>query len=474
MQQRGPRIALWGLYDVDGYADCLDARIFDYELTRRLPHTRVDIFAPVARALPANALRAPSPLGRYTAMRQADFAERYDLVAVGGEVIHGRADEYERLYGPGTALDPSWFFIEGLGDELERRCAVAWHAVGVPFELDEEESQRVEDALDSKAYVSVRDELSLERLAATGSRQEVAVVPNTALLVRRVMSDEVLEKRLAYIRLLEWYPPRKPPLVVQGDDSLLPHVGAIAVALEQVRRREPIVLLDLCPAKGNRSFSKGLKEALGDEAYRLDELATVEDLAAAIGNAGAFLGSSAAGVSTALAFGVPALHLAPDRLSSVQVAKAVTTLVGQSEPAPKDELLARLDTHFDILAELAERSWRERLGERGDPTATAAAFGRALAEAEEHTDLLLRAYETRGARLVAERLRFAELADARAASAETGRTEELMLRNAELENQLQLLDAAEGAARSERDALAAEVERLHTELETRRRGESGA
>jgi hypothetical protein len=64
-----------------------------------------------------------------------------------------------------------------------------------------------------------------------------------------------------------------------------------------------------------------------------------------------------------------------------------------------------------------------------------------------------------------ERLRAAELQDALDRPRKEGELARLRIENAELTNRVQLLDAAEAAARAERDALAAELAALREDLQ---------
>src|SRR5207244_11510504 len=119
-------------------------------------------------------------------------------------------------------------------------------------------------------------------------------------------------------------------------------------------------------------------------AFRLPAIASLEDIAAAIANARAFVGTSTQGRSTALAFGVPTWPL-----------EANSALA--SEPSVDERMRTNLqhevDAELDELAAIAERSWSDRIA-ASEPTP--AELAQALSDSDERYAALLRAHEARG------------------------------------------------------------------------------
>ena len=489
----GPRVGIWGTFDLADYGTLLQPRIFERELRRRLPHARIYPYAPLGAEHPIamDGGRPAAPLGAWTPARRAQLAEQLDLVAVGGsDVIHVRDDLHRDAYAeaaPEAAsdLEPSRFFVDGLGAELERHCAVAWHAVGVPFELDAAEATRVREALASKRYVSVSDAISRERLRATGTEHEVALVPDPIVLVARLVPAETLRKRLDYLRAVGGYPAEERPLVLQGSAAVAGHVEQIARAVSEAAQHHPglpIVLAALAPVQGDAEFADTLASRIEGPVYRLPAEVTLEDLVAAIANARAFVGSSLHGYLTSLAFGVPGALVrasgpsaldafgepvgdhAVDVRDAARFAERIAALL-RGEPAVDAGAIRALadtvDEHFDALAELAEESWSERLALSAD--ADAAELARALAEAERRHDALLRAYAARGERLLMERLRVAEMLDAMEGEECASVRLQALLELAEARNRLETLDAERAAVRFERDQARADLERVRAE-----------
>ena len=384
--RRRPRLGAWGGYDVENYGDALFPRILQRELSRRLPVATLRLYAPLGeeRALTMNAGWPIRSLGRATGERRRDLAAELDLVIVGGgELIHVHDFVFAVAYGlPPDSLDgrrPSDFFIDGLGPDEERACPVAWHGVGVPFDLDPALAERVRRALAGRPYVSVRDERSRARLLAAGVDREIAVVPDSALLLPRLLPPRQLARRLAELRSLGRYPAAGRPLVVQGHVGLAPHAHELAAAIEARRGDRPVVLVSTFPQAGDERLADALEPLLGTKVFRLPSPAPLEDVAAAIGGGDAFVGTSLHGAITAFAFGRPLLMVNLDGRSKIDgfaesvglagaVAHSVDELHARLGPAlarghPAGILAAhqaRLDAHFDRLASIARRAHERR------------------------------------------------------------------------------------------------------------------
>jgi polysaccharide pyruvyl transferase WcaK-like protein len=394
-----PRIALWGTFDVDNYGDHLFPRVAGAELGRRLPGAVVGAFSPYGRLHPTglDGGRAAAPLGPWSPERARQLAAAHHLVVVGGgELIHLNDPMLAPVYGA-TAdelrrMAPSRWFVEGLGPELEADCPVVWHGVGVPWAPGAEEARRLRGALAGRPYVTVRDRHSARRLAEAGVECTIEVVPDSALLVDRIMPVESLRARLGGLRDRGGYPgPGSPVLAVQGCDLMVPHVDEVATAVAHWRAVRPggeVVVVETGRCRGDGLFADALERALTPgRVWRLAEGATVEDLAGAIVGAEMFLGSSLHGAITALAYGRPFVLLnlmgeakldgfgdltGLDRCvvhSADEIPGTLDAALAAGPAAP--ELLAALerslDRHFDRLAALAAERAEARPGVEDDP-----------------------------------------------------------------------------------------------------------
>lgn len=426
-----PRVAIWGTFDVANYGDLLFPRIFELEMRRRLPEADIRSFAPLGHLhpVPLDGGFLAESLTPWHQERAAHLAEQLDMIAIGGgEIIHTHDELYRHWYGEtDESVQPSQLFIETLGADHETQCPVVWHAVGIPFDFDPAEAARVRTAVERRPYLAVRDEVSRGRLRAAGVTAAVDVIPDSALLLDRLFSPDVLKRRLRFLRAIGAYPEGTPPLVIQGSGGMLPVVDAVAKAVTAVLNDEasdpvPLVLLETGPCHDDGAFADALASRLPSRIYRVGDGATVEDVAAAIVHARAVAGVSLHAAITAFTYGVPHailnlvnftklagfaslggyddLHVTmPD-----DVEQALQRILARAKPqTPPAELAARVDAHFDRLAELASRSAAARTETANNSPLDA------LRRLEARYEALLRAHETRGARLVEERLRFSAL-----------------------------------------------------------------
>ena len=402
-----PRIGIWGRFDAFRFEDLVSAWILEHELRRRLPEAHIQMYAPLerGRAPARDGGFAVADLGDWTPGRTKDLAQALDCAVVAGDLFSG---------GDGSLAS---FLVEGLGPELEKGCPVAWSAVGVEFELDPEEGARIRKALAFRTDVSVRDEASRERLRRVGVEAEVTVVPDPLLLLPRAFPPDLLARRLAYLRHMEWYPRSAAPLVVQGTRTFADRGESfgkvLATALE--RLQVPVVLLELDAGSGEAEFLDAVSQDLSSPTFRLPPEASSSDLVAALSHARAFVGASRRAAVACGAFGVPSLQLEtliPARARRRRDAAAdVVPAVRRLLETPRGEGIdpaeeSKLGAHFDRLAGIAASAVADRLRRRGDGTETLLAR---LRENERLLESWREAYSARAQQVVGERLVFAAL-----------------------------------------------------------------
>jgi polysaccharide pyruvyl transferase WcaK-like protein len=377
------RVAICGTFDVDNYGDHLFPRIATLELDRRIPGVSVESWSPYGwlHPTPLDDGQPASPLGPWTPGRAQAFADAYDCVMVGGgEIIHLNDPLLAPVYGTSPAeleaLGPSRCFVESVGAARERRCPVIWHAVGVPVEPDPAQGRRLAGALRGRARVAVRDHDSERRLRAGGVTGEISVVPDSGLLLDRVLDEAQLRSRLDGLRRRRCYP-TGPALVLQGCDLLEAHADRIAAAvhhhLDNLAGAPPdIVLLETGRCRADSRFADALAQRLTPRpTWRLPPDAGVADIAAAVWGGVGFAGSSLHGSITSLVFGRPFVVVDPERepkLAGFAALAGVTDRLvrdladlpaalaaGLRAPVPQPSvaaLVARVDGHFDAVAEI--------------------------------------------------------------------------------------------------------------------------
>jgi polysaccharide pyruvyl transferase WcaK-like protein len=406
-----PRVALVGTFDVDNFGDHLFPRIAIRELEARLPGITVDCYSPLGplhptrfRASPpagGNASPSIHPRGPWFPSRLDRFAEAYDALLVGGgELLHLNDPLLSGFYGADPAeidlVQPSRWFLEGLGGRREERCTVLWNAIGVPYDLTAEQSERVRDALRSRLPAVVRDPFSRDRLLAAGVTPPVDVVPDSGFLVDRLFGAERLSSRIASLRSRRAFP-TAPALVVQGCDLLVPFAAAIATEVGRLAHElglEP-VLLETGRCRGDGDFADAVAShfaATRTAHCRVPADADLDDVAAVVSSGALFVGSSLHGAITALVHRRPFVVLNLGDESKLRGFGRVVGLEGAviestgalgaaaraawaaSAAGALDPILtglqAAVDRHFDdVAAVVAEGAARRAPDERPRPSA---------------------------------------------------------------------------------------------------------
>ena len=323
---------------------------------------------------------AAEPFGPRSERRLTRLATDLDCVVIGGgEIIHTNDDALALAYGVDAdelaRMEPSGWFIEGLGPDLEPAVPVVWHAVGVPFDPSPDDAGRLGAALARRDYIAVRDELSRDRLQRAGVGRPIEVVPDSALLLSRVLPPDVLARRVEQLRATGSYPVDGGALVVQGNRELVEHApqlaGVIGRWLDDHPEMRP-VLIETGACRGDGDFADALEAELARPVQRLPAGSPVEDIAAAIAGAALFAGSSLHGSITALVYGRPyvVLNLAEEskldgfalltggadvvaRKPEEAEAALVTAMAREPDAALVRALQDRVDAHFDLIAAIA-------------------------------------------------------------------------------------------------------------------------
>ncbi|HEV2310601.1 MAG TPA: hypothetical protein VGU73_08765 [Acidimicrobiia bacterium] len=417
-------LGLWGRFDVDDFDELVVARVTEAELGRRLPEWRIHRYAPVGYPHPITLDGTPaSALGRWSDERLADLAAALDFVVVAGASVLDLDDAraaavYDLPPEQAAEVLPSWFFVEGLGADLEAATPVAWSAVRLKATPSDEEGVRLGAALRHRSYVSVADDASRAALEACGVDTAIHVVGDPALLAADVIPAPVLARRLAYLRGIAALPAEGdgPAIVVEDHPALVPLAPMISRAVDEVAAHAAVSpVLAVAHLAGPRSgdLTAALTATSNRTVIRLPRETVLEDLCAALASSFGFVGVSPTCAAAAAGFGRPYGLIAAQRdlpAAETPTGEPRRLVYGDQPDSPGDLAAAliepppgkALDTataaigdHFDRLASLATEVTR-----RPSPAATE--------DGELDRQLLERALAARGRQLVAERLAFAD------------------------------------------------------------------
>ena len=383
-----PVIAHIGALDLASYGDQLYPLVASHELAKRLDDVQVVPFGPVGSVGPGASSWA---LGPWSEHRARTLAARATLVLCGGgEVVHGDGSIYGPFYGLAARdvvdLGIDRWFLDVLG-AAEQSCPVAWHGVGVPAALDPATAARVRRALGSRALVAVRDEQSRRLLEAAGVERDIAVVPDSALLLPRVLPGAELDRWRKRLQADGQFPPDgpEPVIVVQGNHTMAGLAPALATALDEIVPGFRIATVATSPCHDDHVFVTKLADHARSRIWSVPEDAPLEAVAAAVAGADCFLGVSLHGAITAFAYGRPFASLDPFGQAKLRGfaeligwPQARTSDVGEAvrragrraagdevPPATLPTLQARIDAHFDLVAELTAANSERRLDPLG-------------------------------------------------------------------------------------------------------------
>jgi polysaccharide pyruvyl transferase WcaK-like protein len=369
-----PTIVHIGAFDLASYGDQIFPLVAAHELRSRLGDVTVLPFTPLGSVGSGTGTWA---LGPWSTERAAAVAGRASLVLCGGgEIVHGDGGVYAPFYGidpdDAATLQVDRWFLEVLGP-AEARCPVVWHGAGVPADLDDRTAARIRAAVANRAVVTVRDEASRRRLAAAGVERQVDVVPDSALLLPRVLPPDRLASWRERLRAEGRYPDRGPVVVVQGNHTMSGYAAGVAGALRAGLPDAQVVTVAVSPCHDDGTYATNVVRALDGPSWTIPEDAPFEAVAAAIAGADCFLGVSLHGAITARAYGRP--HVTFDPFAQAKLA-GFLEMVGDPDARATDaegavaavrarlgtdvagvaELEARLDAHFDRIADLARQS----------------------------------------------------------------------------------------------------------------------
>lgn len=444
------RVGIWADCAPDDATGALGLRVTRREVAARLPGAAIRLFT--ARGYldqsPHTGGEPVEPMGELSPERLAELADQLDCLVLTGDV----GDTARSL---GRALDQG----------PEGRCPVLWSAVRPP-------AGAPSSAGSDLAYAAV---LAPPGAVASASDHGLAAVPDPLVLADRVLPPQALSRRLAFLRVMGWFPGDGDAVVVEVGGALLRHAAELAPALRAVARPGlSVVLVQLDPADADAA-------RLGDElaaavpAYRLPPGTLVDDAVAALAAGACVAVSSPAGLSLALAHDRP---LALLDLAGGSPLAGVAGALGAPDAAVADAgelaglgagerfrpltdharaLRSVLDRHFDRVAAIADgaAAARPRVAEIG-PTLPPSQYAAALETAHARMQRALDGERT----AVADHL--AALRDRHRAELDRAGEEVAALRRA--------LAEATGALGEERRRLADQAA-LHAALLAERDGE---
>jgi len=303
------RIAQFGTFDVQNYGDLL----FPLVLRHRLR----DLATSFVHASPAG---GPPVWGDTVASVRAaeviaDPGGVDGVVIGGGHLLHASPDT---VYDPAPlhaalAYPALWFGAATLAARAE--VPLAWNAPGVPRPPDPVAARLLAWSAGVSDYVSVRDRGSRRLLEEAGVAGPVRVVPDPALDVARLWTDDEVAQAHADAFAARGRPVPERTLAVHLNARYL-HEGdeVVAARLDRLSRQAEatVVLLAIGPCHGDDALARRIAAHMAGAPLVVDQPRSLLEVAGCIGRAEAYIGSSLHGMVTACAFARPGLLVTGD------------------------------------------------------------------------------------------------------------------------------------------------------------------
>jgi lipopolysaccharide transport system ATP-binding protein len=298
MRDRDWQIALFGTFDVENYGDLLFPLIAEAELTERLGPVKIHPFSYHARTPP----HWPYQVTSLTELPQK--VSYLDAALIGGGHII-RFDKEVALalgYGPPTPAihHPTGYWLTPALMALQHGVPLIWNAPGMQYhEIPAWADPLMELVFPLSRYISVRDHLSQTALARFVEKTQIAVMPDTAFGIPKLVDTRRGSDELRVLRKASGL--TDPYIIVQATPGLDPFLRFVKTHSDRLRDFR-FLALPIGPLLGDN------ETALGDELPGMVRLPFWPHpllLAELISDAAAVVGYSYHLAITALAFGVP-------------------------------------------------------------------------------------------------------------------------------------------------------------------------
>lgn len=296
MREGNWQIASFGTFDVENYGDLLFPVIAEAELAERLGSVKLHRFSYNAKTTPG------WPYAVTSVNELPEVASRIDGVLIGGGSIIRFDKEIAPGYGPTTPTihHPTGYWLTPALIALQHGIPLIWNAPGMHGDnIPPWANQLMELALQNSRYIAVRDKLSQAVLARFVNKSRIAVMPDTAFGISRLIDEQNLSTEFS--RLREASGLTAPYILVQA-------IGGLDTFLRSIRKHSQLfrdfrfLVLPIGPVLGDH------ESIIGDDLPGLVRLPAWPPpllLAELISQAVAVVGHSYHLAVTALAFGVP-------------------------------------------------------------------------------------------------------------------------------------------------------------------------
>jgi lipopolysaccharide transport system ATP-binding protein len=290
------QIAIFGTFDVENYGDLLFPLVAEAELAERLGPVKLHRFSYNAKTPP------DWPYTVTSVLELPEVAGSLDGALIGGGSIIRFDKVIAPAYGPPTPMihHPTGYWLTPALIALQHGIPLIWNAPGMHGNnITSWAEPLMELALANSRYIAVRDKLSQAVLARFVNKCQIAVLPDTAFGISRLIDARRPSVELSRLREVSGL--TDPYIIIQAISGLDPVLSLIRNH-SQLFRNFRFLVLPIGPVLGDH------EAILGDDlpgSVRLPVWPHPLLLAELISQAAAVVGHSYHLAVTALAFGVP-------------------------------------------------------------------------------------------------------------------------------------------------------------------------
>ncbi|MEO9061476.1 MAG: polysaccharide pyruvyl transferase family protein [Nitrosospira sp.] len=360
MKERVWEIAICGTFDVQNYGDLLFPIIAEAELARRLGPVKLHRLSYHARTPPE------WPYAVTSLTQLPELAMSLDGILIGGGFIIRFDKEVAPGYGPPNPEihHPTGYWLTPALIALQHGIPLAWNAPGMHCnDIPQWGEPLVRLVFQGSRHIRVRDEPSREALRHFCCNSQIAVLPDTAFGISRLVDSRRPSAELETLRALSGL--AGPYIIVQAIHCIAPFIRFMQNH-RQLFKGLRFLILPIGPVLGDHEtvIGDGLPDCVQLPAWPHPLL-----LAELISQAEAVVGHSYHLAITALAFGVPifsSADLATGKYTALSAVETVFALPGEDDdphlflkrlgrgrPAlAAHNALEQLDQHWDRIAEI--------------------------------------------------------------------------------------------------------------------------
>ncbi len=361
MKERVWEIAICGTFDVQNYGDLLFPIIAEAELAKRLGRVKLHRFSYHAKTPP----EWPYIVTSVTELPH--LAMSLDGVLIGGGFIIRFDKDVAPAYGPPTSgiHHPTGYWLTPALIALQHGIPLIWNAPGMHCNnIPRWAEPLMRLVLQNSPYIRVRDKPSQEALKHFCDNSRIAVLPDTAFGISRLVDNRQQSAELDILRELSGF--TGPYIIVQAVYRITPFIRFIQnhrSLFKDIR----FLILPIGPVLGDHEtiIGDGLPDSIQLPSWPPPLL-----LAELISQAEAVIGHSYHLAITALACGVPVFSsadLSAGKYTALSEFETIFALPGESEIDPHQFLtrlgkgppslaaqiaLEQLDEHWDHIAKI--------------------------------------------------------------------------------------------------------------------------